>query len=368
MISVPPLRLFITAIGLGVLWLSFLPGLPGVAFAQGKEKSVSAQSPTRVYRDPSTGYTLSLPEGVELKEEQKQRHLQFRSRKGYTFNLQTGEAKPGVPLPQMISKLETLYLGNGKAWLRKVAERSIKISGLPAWDAFYEGTGTRARVIVARGRVTDFVFIYFAPSQVFDRTQGEFERILLSFRPLPAEIPGKSLSSRGRFQAGGRPPGPGATRFAEPDFGYSIDYPLGWTIANPNPKTVVFNGRKGSRAKNAAISVQNVYGAKSGGAADKARTMTGALKSQLASGAIDVAYFGEADFVYIYSGRRLKGRQFFVSYVRGETRTRQWVVVIPRESVNIVHIWTYAAPENRFDEFRPLAEEVLKSWTFLPFN
>ncbi|MDH5748722.1 MAG: hypothetical protein OEY85_05365 [Rhodospirillales bacterium] len=365
MISIRPLRTLMTVLCLSILCLSLFPD---EAFAQGQDKSLTAPHPTRVYRNPAIGYSLNLPEGVELIERESQRHLTVRSSKGYAFNLQTGQVNSTVSLPEMILKLETLYLGKGKAWSQKLTERSMKISGLPAWDAFYEGPGTRARVIVARGRVTDFVFMFFATPQNFDSMQREFDQILLTFKLPPAEIDGNSNLASERFQPGARPPGPGAARFAEPGFGYSIDYPLGWSMVKPNPKTVVFNGHKGSRAKSAAISVQNVYGAKSGSAADKARTMTGALKSQLASGADDVAYLGEADFIYMNGGRRLNGRQFFVSYARGENRIRQWVVVMPRDSINVVHIWTYAAPERWFKEFRPLAEEVLKSWTILPFK
>ena len=87
------------------------------------------------------------------------------------------------------------------------------------------------------------------------------------------------------------------------------------------------------------------------------------LKSQLASAAKDVTYVGESPVVYQKNGLRLEGHQLLASYLHQGQRFRKWAVVLPRPSGTVAHVWSYTAPESRFERYRPIAESMLDSWT-----
>ncbi len=112
----------------------------------------------------------------------------IQSPSGYVINVQTGAVNADVSLLGMTAKLEATDLGDGKPWSRKVEDGSITVGGLPARAVPYEGTGIRTRVVVARGRDTDFVFMFIAPPGAFDGLVAVFDRVLESFRPAAAEV------------------------------------------------------------------------------------------------------------------------------------------------------------------------------------
>ena len=204
------------------------------------------------YVHPLKKFTLRVPVGARVIEKGKKFDVVIQSPSGYVINVQTGAVNADVSLMGMTAKLEASYLGDGKRWSRKLEEGSITVGGLPARAVLYEGTGIRTRVVVARGRETDFVFMFIAPPGVFDGLVAVFDRVLESFRPAAAEVAvtprlPQRAAPAGRSAAPGaiaRPPA-AVRRFAEPEFGFAIDYPHQWIVAKPSALTVTFSGRQG---------------------------------------------------------------------------------------------------------------------------
>lgn len=319
-----------------------------------------AQAPER-YVHPQDTFALSIPEGVRVVEREGAFTLSIQSRKGWLINLQTGAVNSALGLAQMAEKLEGRYLGKGKTWTRKLGERTITVGRLPAYDALYEGLRTRARVVIARGAKTDFVFMFFAPPRTFDGLVTEFDWVLGSFMPAPGELtraPAKAPTVAPAKAA----PKASANRFGDRETGYTIEYPADWVAAKSSPFTVLFTGKQGTPAYFVTVSIQTVRPVGSGsGKGGVAAIILAELKSQMEQGATDLDYFGEAAFVYERDGLRLDGYEMLLTYSRQERRFRQWTVVLPRPAGDTADIWSYTAPLGHFDAFRDPAQAMLRS-------
>lgn len=45
---------------------------------------------------------------------------------------------------------------------------------------------------------------------------------------------------------------------------------------------------------------------------------------------------------------------------------KQLTVILVRPDGDIAHVWSYRALAPQFDDFRPIATEMLKSWSVIP--
>ncbi len=348
------LRVFLAAL------LFAAAGLPDPVLGQ-------AATPSR-YMHPKGKFAILVPAGAEAVERDDGISLSIQSRKGYLINIQMGDANPSLDLSRMAVKLEAQYLGANKTWNRKLGERVITVGGLKAIDGTYEGERTRTRVIIARGRKTDFVIMFFAPPSKFDALVGEFDGILGTLAPGADEVVAAATAPRSESPP---PPSPATKdplqRYSDNDFRYAITYPADWTFAKSSPFTVLFTGRRGTPAFDATVSVQTIRppGTRAAGQ-DLAADLLSDLKTQLARGTQDLDYFGEGRFIYERGELRLSGYEFLVTYTRGPRRHRQWSVIIPRPSGDVAHVWSYIAPLSHFDAFRPVAEAMQRSWEIFP--
>lgn len=316
-----------------------------------------------IYVHPVIKYALSIPPGAQVAERGEKRDIAIRSRQGYRINIQTKAANPGASFQDMIARLEALYLGPGRAWSRKLGGGPMTVAGMPAYQTLYEGSGTRAGVVVARGRITDFVFMFFAPLRGFKVLKNEFDWVLDNFQPAAGEVAVKTAPSLQTTVSPPDAPGKSSRRhFADPKFGFSIDYPADWSIAKPSPFTVIFRGREGTDAFYATIGIRNVRSSSAAGQRQVAAAVLSDLKAQLAAAATEVEYFGERPLTYDKNGLRLEGYEFLVTYTMERGRFRQWTIIIPRPEGDIAHVWSYASPAARFHFFRPVVEAMWKSW------
>ncbi|MCH8215110.1 MAG: hypothetical protein IIC54_13705 [Proteobacteria bacterium] len=322
-----------------------------------------AAGDAETYVHPLKKFTLRVPVGARVIERGTKFDVVIQSPSGYVINVQSGAVNADVSLMGMTARLEATYLGDGKRWSRRLEEGSTTVGGLSARAVLYEGPGMRTRVVVARGRETDFVFMFIAPPGAFDGLVAVFDRVLASFRPAAAEVavrPGPPPPA-----APARPPvAPlaAARHFADPEFGFSIDYPRQWIVARPSAHTVTFSGRQGTEAFYAVVSIQNVEPPSARDSRQAAAAVVSDLKSQWAAGATDVGYFNEGPITYENNGLRLHGHQFLVAYTQGGQRFKQWTVVVSRPAGTVVHVWSYTAPDGLFRVFQPVAEAMRKTW------
>ncbi len=372
----------------GALMRSDGPATPlAMAAPPGKVVAPPSTKPGQ-YVDPKRGFFVPVPPGARVIELAGKAGLSVQSRRGYAINLQTGDSSPSTGLASMVAKLDERYLGDGKPWTSKLMESETTVAGMEARQALYEAGPMRVRLVIARAKRTDFVFMFFAPKQAFERLHPEFEWLLGHFqaaaddRPdtvaVAAPAPGAATSAakplhaapKASAMADGRPapaaPTPAvknaSQRFNEPGFGYAIDFPADWEMEKSAAYTAIFSGRQGTSAYDAIVSVQNVQPAKSGKPEDAVRMAFQDLKSQLGKTAAGLEFDGEKAVSYSKRGVTLAGRQFVATYNHGGRVYRKWALVLPRPTGDVAHVWSYTAPANRFDAYRPVAENMLRSW------
>jgi len=317
-----------------------VPGLGQGADAPAAPEKSSGKA--LFFKHPRSGYLLAVPPGVQFSDRGDERGVALTSRKGYLIKVQTRQSKPGTPTHDLLVRLESRYLGPGRPWSVKIGEKQSSVTGMDALEALYEGAGSRIRVVVARGRTLDYVFFFFASLADFNKHQTDFDWVLDNFQPVAADRVTGNLGTPQKFNGAG--------------LGYVIDYPQSWTFERPGGPAVVFSGKKGAPAYFATVNIQNVSG-------NNVAALIGKLKRDIASIDGAASFADEKPFSYTKGGRPLQGLQFSVAYGRDGTRYRQWTVAIPRAEGNIVHLWSYAAPDDRFARFAPIAGKMLGSWT-----
>lgn len=366
------------------------PASPSLAAVNDGAGPSSAVSPATgegkpiAYHDPKRGFMMVAPPGARFQERADGAQIGIQSRKGYAVNIQAGDANPAISTAQMFAKMEEKYLGTGKPWARKADENETIIAGLPAGLATYESASSRTRVVIARGQKTDFVFIFFAPFTHYEKLHSEFEWILASFRPDPSELPKEPaqivekveppraeppLRAQAALELNpaGRPPAPapapvsGDQVFAEAGYGYRIEYPTGWMLEKVSAFTNVISGPRGTPAYDAIVALQNVKPEGHGVTSQVAQVAFDDLKAMLSKGAQHVDFVGEKSVTYAKYGVTLEGRQFVASYDHEGRRFRKWALVLPRPEGGVAHIWSYTAPAEQFDAYRPVAERILNS-------
>lgn len=334
----------------------------------GAQEKPASPGKIKTYLHPIRKFTAVVPVGAELAERGKSVEVLIRSRRGYMIKIQTGDANPTQSLTQMIAKLEKNYLGPGKPWSNKLGEKASKMAGLDAVEALYDGAGTRTEVVIARGVKTDFVIIFFAPTESFEQLERVFKWFLSNFHPNPADIPVANKAPAASPAKSPVPPNPPdlLKRFDRPGYGYAIQYPENWDVNRPSDDTASFSGIKGTPAFQVVVSIQNVRPATAKTPEEAADQALADFKTSLAREAVDFKIVGEKPLTYRSGDLSLSGRQIVVTYSYSGDRYRRWALVLPRSTGTVAHIWSYTAPDNMFVEFRPLADAMLKSWTIQP--
>ena len=317
-----------------------------------------------LFRHPKLGYLVAIPPDAIVEQRNEINGIAMKSRKGYMITLQTGAARTGTPLPELMSKLEQRYLGNGRPWTRKLGEKQTSLAGLNAFESTYEGAGSMVRVIVTRGSKLDYAFIFIAPPQEFSKLIGDFNWVLQSFRPVSIVnkqgITGQQADGLNEMLSGN------ISRMTNNKLGFTIDYPNSWSVEKGNGPFVVISGKKGTPAYFATVNIQNVY--KDSGSTDitqSTQKVVESLKQQFKQADPNASFPGQGAYAHSQQGEILHGLQFTVLYERGGEKYRQWTVVLARSDNTIVHIWSYAAPEDRYDRYGAIAGKMLETWTLI---
>ncbi len=344
-----------------VIWPAPVTAAPGKGGAI-KEEAGKA----RIYVHKRLKYSIPIPPGSRVTEKGPRLDLSIQSRKGYLIKIQTAPAQPMTRLEDMTRRLEMSYLGNGKPWIGRLKKEKATLAGMKALDVVYEGARSRSKVMIARGKKTDFVFMFFAPIDQYPSLVGEFNWMIANFRPPAGEATmAQAQAPSPPSPAAGKPAVRRVKRFIDSGAGFSMDYPPDWEVSTPSPFTVVFNGAPGTAAFDATVSIQNVKPPNTGRNEELGvvRAVLADLKEKLKANAAELSYFGEKAAAYVKDNRRLNGVEFQATYNIDRVRYRQWTLIVPRPTGGIAHIWSFAAPESRFNSFRPMVEAMFKSWT-----
>jgi hypothetical protein len=345
-----------------LIWLVYLPDqVIAQHHISASQPMLGNEGKPMLFRHPKLGYLVAIPPDTIVEQKDEINGIIMKSRKGYMITLQTGSAKTGTPLQELMSKLEQRYLGNGRPWSRKLREGPTRLAGLNAFEALYEGAGSMVRVIVTRGSKLDYAFIFIAPPQEFSKLIGDFNWVLQSFRPV------SRANNKGEFSQQGdglnEMMSGNVRHMIDSELGFTIDYPDSWIVEKGDGPFVVISGKKGTPAYFATVNIQNVYpdvGTKD--ITQATQNVVAGLKGLLKQADPNVSFPGQGAYAYSQQGLILHGLQFTVLYERKGEKFRQWNVVLARQDNTIVHVWSYAAPEDRYDRYGAIAGKMLETW------
>ncbi|MBF0561584.1 MAG: hypothetical protein HQL37_06085 [Alphaproteobacteria bacterium] len=150
--------------------------------------------------------------------------------------------------------------------------------------------------------------------------------------------------------------------FAGRGVGYSIHYPKAWRVTRPGGYTVVFGGAPDTVAYYTTVSIDNRLSPRPDDIRLGAAAIMAQYTQELATLAHESKVLLKAPFFYRKDLVRLEGYQTVAEFSGTAERMRQWVVVLPRRSGTVVHVWIFTAPTAEFDHALPTAQAMLDSW------
>ena len=337
------------------------------ALAQGE----NAGTEPRRYTHPTRMYSVAIPPGASVREPGGNIDIAIDSDKGFGVIIQSASVGRDTSISELAATLEAAYLGVDKPWERKVGQEISLVAGLVSFNGFYEGDKASYRVVITRGQVNTYTFIFRARTDSFEVLSEYFEWLLRDFRPAPGDLPptptppdpDKQETAANEPEQDGEEPT--VRKFGERRLGYAIEYDPGWILERPTPEAVMFSGDVGTDAFFTTVSIQNAAPEEAETAVQAASLIMDDIRAQFAKDAQDVVFDHEAPYIYQRDDIFLLGREFTVSYVMNGERFRQWTMILPRSEGRVAHIWSYRAPAGSYDRFLPVAEAMLRSWTIM---
>ena len=263
----------------------------------------------------------------------------------------------------MATLLEAKYLGEGKPWESRGKDGTRKISGMPAHEVVYRGTGSNTRLIIARGKVNDYVFIFIASANAFKALELEFEWLLKNFKPNAEDFirtEKQQLVHKNTKRETIR-----ANRFAEPRYGYTIEYPAAWEMSKPANMTTMFSGRDGTPDYAAIVAIQNIRPPGASSPNEAAIQALNQLKTSLGAAVNKITILEDKEWTYRRAGKTLIGRQLLVSYKHQSVIFQKRLIAMPRSQGTVVHVWSYTAPKSQYVNLQPQVDRMLRSWKIL---
>ena len=329
--------------------------------------TAGAAASGQIYEHPQRKYTITVPAGARIREPGETVDIAIDSDKGYGVILQTSDAGPHTSISETAATLEAAYLGPGKPWARKIGQEVSLIAGMVAFNGQYEGEGARYRVVVTRGPVNAYTFIFRSRAETFDALEPEFDWILGAFRMAPGDTPptpvapdpAKPVPAVEQAALGQSPT---IRRFTERRLGYAIEYDPEWVLERPSGEAIMLSGPEGTDAFYATVSIQNVAPTNARTAVQAASMAMDQIHAQFEKHAKDVTFERQGPYVYQKDEVFLVGQEFMVAYALGKQAYRQWSVVIPRPEGNVAYVWSYRAPAEQFARHMRTAERMLASW------
>jgi hypothetical protein len=147
--------------------------------------------------------------------------------------------------------------------------------------------------------------------------------------------------------------------FADAALGYSIEYPTGWSMTQPDEYSARFGGPDGVYVK-----IQNVASTAIGGNYADVESLAANLRCQLASGALSICIYGGGPFdVTDADGVQLAGTQFLAEYTYNGVTVKEWYGVVEHASGDILYVLSYTASSDAYPIHEPAVVAMVRTWT-----
>ena len=134
-------------------------------------------------------------------------------------------------------------------------------------------------------------------------------------------------------------------------------------------------GARGAASYYATVGIQNIRRTPGAGQVKNAHEMAAAnalgqlleLKKGISGIDARAVFHNEGPFSYTRNAMQFPAYQLTASYQRQGVDYRQWTVVVARpiaagKTEGIVHVWSYAAPMDRFERYGPVAGRMMETW------
>jgi hypothetical protein len=150
--------------------------------------------------------------------------------------------------------------------------------------------------------------------------------------------------------------------FNEPKLGYSLSYPDTWVYTFQAPHIVVF-GVKQIADGEATVSIRNLNSTRvSGGNYKDVDQVIESILNQLKT-AKDVVVYNPEPFQYAKGQTKLTGKQFVAEYAMQGEKYKQLIIVLPRPTGEVFHVWSFVSKAKKYDSNLGMAQAMLNSWT-----
>ncbi|MBA4416928.1 MAG: hypothetical protein C0392_03310 [Syntrophus sp. (in: bacteria)] len=149
--------------------------------------------------------------------------------------------------------------------------------------------------------------------------------------------------------------------YQEKSLGYAISYPGNWAYVSPTAHSVVFGPRKGVDG-DPVVSIQNLNTITIKGRKYKdADSVIEYLANQLKV-AKEVIVYETSPYTHDKGGAKLAGKMFGAEYALNNERYKQWIIVLPRSTGEVIHVWSYTSPIKMYEKNLGVAQNILNSW------
>lgn len=320
-----------------------------------------------MYLDPERKFAILVPRQAEAMVPEGDIDLLIRSRVGWIINVQSSPTNPSLSVAQMAARFESRYLGMDKPWTQKLSE---EFQGNQLYSGLYDGSGSRAQVIIKRTQSWDFVLMFMAPGDAFVKSMDVFQRVLSSFQTIEGDQH-QEMKSNEQAEATIASSTAETTqdtwqRHQENRMGVEMSYPSGWRLSRPDDFTIVFSGTPGSEAGAVIVSIRNVATNNSVPEEARAEGMLQQLRTQMAYADANIRHEPTASISIGQGTQMVQGLQMVSSFDRNGAGFQQWVIIMPRSDSNVLHVWTYVSPRNYFQKFQKTAETMASSLSLIP--
>ncbi|KAF0115240.1 MAG: hypothetical protein FD149_1646 [Rhodospirillaceae bacterium] len=150
--------------------------------------------------------------------------------------------------------------------------------------------------------------------------------------------------------------------FARSGFGYSIRYPVVWTMERGQGYAVVFGGKQGTEDAFVTVSLDNRLSPRPGEPERGAAALAARYAQEIRARGTGSQVEPPVPFLYKKDGVLLEGRQMVATFDGKTERMQQWAIFVPRRSGTVVHVWIFSASVADFNAALPVARAMLDSW------
>jgi TM2 domain-containing membrane protein YozV len=142
---------------------------------------------------------------------------------------------------------------------------------------------------------------------------------------------------------------------------YTINYPAAWDYDQPDKRSILFSGKKGSASYYTTVSIQVIPSKETGGAYSSVKEAISDLKNQISSQATNVKFLTSGQ-VELPTDKKYHGESFVVTYDYKGHAMKKMLFIITSDNGTAFYAFGYTSPDTQYDVDLPVAKAMYESW------